>query len=143
MKFFIRTGEDFASLINHLGNMRHPFTVSVIKGAKRSDEQNQTVHKWFGELAGQRGDVTADEVKSECNLEYGLPIMMEADAEWKAVFGHLFRGLDYQRKLKAIRVLDVPFTRRMTVQQLNRYMTAMQKDAAERGFVLTIPQEEK
>lgn len=139
---FVRTPEDFAAFIEHAGNMKHPFQWSMSHGIKRTDEQNRTLHKWFGEICQQRGDVTADEVKAECNLEYGLPIMMEADPEWAAVFGYLFRGLDYERKLKATRILDVPFTRRMSVPQLNRYMNNMQKDARERGWVLTEPGKE-
>lgn len=137
----IRNSEDLGALVMHLGNMVQPFTVTTSTGSKRSDEQNRTIHKWFGEIAAQRQDVTAIEVKAECNLEFGLPIMQRDDPEWMTVFGYLFRGLNHEQKLKAIRVLDIPFTRRMKVKQLTEYMNNMVQQATERGHVLTIPEE--
>lgn len=136
----IRTSDDLGQWITHLGNMRLPFTASTVVGSKRSEEQNRTIHKWFGEIAAQRGDMSPQEVKAECNLKYGLPIMQRDDAEWAAVFGHLFRGLDYEKKCIAIRIMDVPFTRRMKVKQLTEYMDQLSRDERARGTILTDPE---
>ena len=136
----IREIEDLGPVIAIMRGVTPPFTVSIVKGASRTEEQNRTIHKWFGEIAVQRQDVTALEVKAEHNLQFGLPIMQRDDPEWSAVFMHLFRGLNHELKLKAIRVLDVPFTRRMKVKQLTEYMEQMMQQAIERGHVLTIPE---
>jgi len=120
-----------------------PMTVSQTKGAKRTRPQNRTIHLWYGELAVQRGDVTPADVKAECNLQFGRPILARDDAEWESAFGYIFDALSYPAKLKAIRVLDVPFTRRMTVPQLKEYMDAMQTEYRSQGFHLTDPEMQK
>lgn len=139
----IRNSDDLSAAILHLGNMKHPFTLTTIVGEDRTKEQNRLVHKWFGEIAAQRGDVTSAEVKAECNLKYGMPIMQRDDPEWAVVFGHLFRGLDYEKKTIAIRVIDVPFTRRMKVKQLTEYMDQLYRDETARGVILTQPEDRK
>lgn len=135
--------EDYGRLVMDLGNMQHPFTVTAVQGKDRTPAQNRTIHKWFGEIAAQRGDVTAEEVKAECNLQYGRPILARDDAQWDAAFRYVFEGLGYAAKLKAIRVFDIPFTRRMTTAQLTEYMDAMAQDYRSRGIVLTDPDARK
>lgn len=141
MQRTVRNSDDLKAVVYDLGNMRHPFRVTLLKGAEdRTSAQNRTVHKWFGELAAHFGDRTAEEIKADCNIKYGRPILMRDDPEWSAVFGYLFDALDYERKRKAVRILDVPFTRRMTVAQLSEYMDQMQRDYLSEGVRLTDPE---
>jgi hypothetical protein len=111
------------------------------KGEARTKAQNRLVHRWFTDIARHHsfGQSEAD-VKADCNLTYGLPILTRDDVEWGACFGYIFDAMNKPSKLKAIRVLDVPFTRRMGVQQLNEYMGQMQQDYAEQGVFLTDPE---
>ena len=144
--FEVEQEGDFARLIHHLGNMDHPFTAVVspgLKPKKRTDAMNRTIHKWFGEIASHRGDVTKLEVKAECNLTYGVPIKRRDSNEWGAVFGYLFDSLNYPAKVKALRLLDIPVTRDMTVKQLIEYMDQMQRDYRGQGVVLTDPDARK
>lgn len=140
MQFRVRSSEDFAQVVANMHKTTFPFRVSIQKGEDRTGEQNRLLHKWFEEIAKHRGDVSAAEVKAECNLTYGRPIKMRDDADWKAVFGYLFDALSHEKKLKAIRILDVPFTRSMTVAQLSEYMDQMQRDYSENGVRLTDPE---
>lgn len=114
--------------------------IVTISDRNRTTEQNALIHKWFSEIAMQKGDESMLDVKAYCNLTYGRPIKVRDDPEWSAVFGYLFDQLPHDKKLKAIRVLDVPFTRSMNVSQLSEYMTEMQRDYREQGFVLTDPE---
>ncbi|WP_424974224.1 hypothetical protein [Dinoroseobacter sp. S124A] len=109
----------------------------------RTARQNRTIHKWFSQIAVQSPGLTEPEVKAQCNLTYGLPIMMRDDPDWGKAFGYIFADLSYPAKLKAIRVLDIPFTRRMKVGQLSEYMEAMQRDYREAGFSLIDPEARK
>lgn len=136
----IKTKQDLDGWVRFLQAQNLPMTVSKVAGAKRSDAMNRTIHLWFGEVAAYMGDRTADEVKAECNLRFGLPILTRDDAEWSSAFGYIFNSLSYPAKLKAIRVLDVPFTRRMTVKQLTEYMDAMQVEYRGQGVHLTDPE---
>ena len=136
----LNTQRDTARLIADIKGMQLPVVVAIRDGVDRSSEQNRLIHRWFAEIANWQGDTTELEVKANCNLTYGRPILSRDDPEWDAVFGYLFDTLAHEKKLKAIRILDVPFTRRMGVKQLSEYMTQMQKDYREAGVPLTDPE---
>jgi len=134
-----------------IGDTQRQAAVAAIAAAKqgqvvnicdrsRTTEQNALLHKWFSEIATQKGDETMLDVKAHCNLTYGRPIKVRDDETWSAVFGYLFDQLNYEKKIKAVRVLDVPFTRNMNVRQLSEYMDAMSRDYRQEGFVLTEPE---
>ncbi len=112
-------------------------------GEARTKAQNRLIHRWFGDIAKQIGGQSAADIKAECNLTYGRPILARDDPEWEQAFGYIFDALNRPAKLKAIRVLDVPFTRRMRVAQLTEYMTQMRRDYEEAGMRLTDPEEKK
>jgi len=109
-------------------------------GEVRTLAQNRLLHRWFADIARQMEGQTEAEIKADCNLTYGRPILARDDEEWEAAFGYIFDTLSRPEKLKAIRVLDVPFTRRMSVKQLTEYMDQMQRDYAEVGIRLTDPE---
>jgi hypothetical protein len=135
----VKTDDDLERLIKYLRFRSKPFTASIADGVKRTNPQNNLVHKWFAEIARHTGDQTESEVKAECNLTYGLDIMRQ-DPEWDSAFGYLFDNLSHAAKLKAIRVLDIPFTRKMKVPELKGYMDQMQRDYREMGVYLTDPE---
>lgn len=135
----IRDEGDRGRLITEIGARALPFTVSMSKGARRSDAQNRTVHRWFGEIAAHDSDHPAN-VKAYCNMIYGRPILLAEDPEWAEMFNAILRPLPYETALKAIQVLDIPFTRRMTTRQLSTYMDAMFHDYTARGVRLTDPE---
>lgn len=131
---------DLISLWRDLKALPLPFRIAINTGKEaRTSAQNRLLHKWYGEIATQKADETALDVKLDCNIAYGIPILSRDDEEWAAVFGHIFRGLDIERKRKAIRVLDVPFTRNMTVKQLTEYMDQMERDYRGQEYILTHP----
>jgi hypothetical protein len=140
MEFRVKSSDDFQAVTAQMHGTSFPFRVNILRGEDRTKAQNRTIHKWFGEIAAHRGDVTAIEVKAQCNLTYGKPIMARDDPEWAGAWSHLFEPLAYEKKLKAIRVFDVPFTRNMNVAQLTEYMEQMQRDTLSEGIPLTIPE---
>lgn len=119
--------------------------VVIVREAKeaRTSAQNRLAHLWFADIARALVGVSEVEVKAECNLIYGRPILARDDPEWEAAFGYLFDALNKPAKLKAIRILDIPFTRRMSVKQLTEYLDQMQRDYAEIGITLTDPEARK
>lgn len=112
------------------------------KAETRTARQNRLIHRWFEEVAAHLVEHPAD-VKAQCNLMYGVPILARDDAEWLDVFGDIFAALRHEAKLKAIRVLDIPFTRRMSVKQLCEYMDQMQREYLRMGVILTDPEKLK
>ena len=135
----VKTDEDRERLVKYINFRGLPFTAAIADGVKRTNPQNALVHKWFGEIAAHMGDQTAAEVKAHCNLTYGLDIMMR-DPDWSSAFEYIFQSLSHAAKLKAIRVLDIPFTRKMKVPELKEYMDQMSRDYREMGIFLTDPE---
>ena len=139
----IRTVENprqMDALLKELRELPWPFTAIIGKDKRRSNAMNRTIHKWFAEVAKHYGDRSEAEVKAECNLIYGVPIKRRDDEEWASAFGYLFDSLNRPSKIKAIRVLDVPVTRDMTVRQLGEYMDQMSRDYRSEGVYLTDPE---
>lgn len=134
----VKTEEDRERLVKYINFRGLPFTAAIADGVKRTNPQNNTIHLWFAQIAQHLGDQSIAEVKADCNLTYGKDIMMR-DPEWASVFGYLFESLSRPAKLKAIRVLDVPFTRKMKVPELREYMDQMMKDYREMGIFLVDP----
>ena len=112
-------------------------------GEARTAAQNRLIHRWYADVARALIGQSEADIKAECNLTYGRPILARDDPEWEAAFGYLFDSLNLPSKLKAIRLLDIPFTRRMKVKQLSEYMDQMQRDYAELGIYLTDPEARK
>lgn len=138
----VATTADLMKLFGYLKTRDLPITVAVRDGVDRTNAQNNLVHKWFKEISVQSGDESDLDVKAHCNLIYGVPIMSQ-DEEWAAAFGYIFQALNYKAKKKAIKVLDIPFTRRMKTGELYDYMTEMARDYQEAGFILTHPDDRK
>ena len=109
-------------------------------GEARTAAQNRLLHRWFADIAKCLEGQSEADIKAECNLTYGRPILARDDPDWEGAFGYIFDSLNRPSKLKAIRVLDVPFTRRMKVKQLTEYMDQMRRDYAEAGIHLTDPE---
>lgn len=114
------------------------------RAEQRTNAQNRLIHRWFADIARHHsfGETEAD-IKAECNLMFGRPILARDNPEWDSAFGYIFDALSKPAKLKAIRVLDVPFTRKMGVKQLTEYMDEMQRFYAQQGVVLTDPEARK
>lgn len=136
----IRNAVDARRFLMIFDHIEKPFALSWVVGEPRSRAQNRTVHKWYGEVAAHLGDTPADHIKAECNLMFGRPILARDNPEWEAAFGYIFDALNLPAKIKAIRVLDIPFTRRMTMAQLSEYMDAMRRHYDEIGIRLTDPE---
>lgn len=110
---------------------------------QRTKAQNRLIHRWFAEIERATVGDSFAEIKAECNLTYGVPILTRDDAEWNSVFGYLFASLNRPAKIKAIRVLGIPVTSQMGVKQLIEYMDQMRRDYAELDIHLTDPDARK
>ena len=136
----IYTPDDIDRLCRFLHAQPMPMTVSARKGAKRSHPQNATVHAWFGQIAAETGQ-TAAEVKAECKLRYGLPIMAAECHAWVAEWEGCYRALPYHAQVKLFELL--PMTSKMTTRQMSAFMDAVQKEYRAQGIDLIDPEARK
>lgn len=100
--------------------------VSVKTGKDRSLDQNAIAHAWYQQVADELREQSALQVKAECKLLYGVPILRAEDDEFREFYdGAVKNALSYEQKLKAMEF--IPVTSLMRVKQLSAYLVAMQE----------------
>lgn len=136
----IRTPEDLAGWIRLLSARPLPMTVSAIKGASRTAQQNRLMHKWFSQIGAELGMLDI-EVKAECKARYGLPIMKRDNPEWVDEWEPLYLPLPYPMKLKMFEI--IPMTSLFTSKQMSEFMDAVQVNYRLLGIALIDPEARK
>jgi hypothetical protein len=98
---------------------------------------------WYNEIALQLGDRSVNEVKGECKLKYGVPILRAENEEFRLVYDKFLKPFSYEEKLEFIIATDLPVTRLMSTPQMTRYMDEVQRVYAMQGVRLTNPDDMK
>ena len=135
----IKSPEDVVRLNAFLADMPMPYRVTVSNDPDRTKEQNALLHKWFGEVARQRGDVHMMDVKAQSNFTYGKPILTRDDPTYAAFFGAVH--LTHEQTIKAYKLGYIACTSLMKVGQLREYMDAFSTDMRAEGFTLSDPKD--
>jgi len=118
----------------------HYLRVTIKTGKDRSLDQNAISHAWYEQISRELREDTPDDVKAECKLRFGVPILRAHDDDFREIYdASIKRHLSHEQKLRAMRLL--PVTSLMTVQQLSQYLVDMQNDYAKRGVMLEFPED--
>jgi hypothetical protein len=126
----LRQPEHADALADILRTLKLPITVSWTQGAPRSDAQRNLSQRWFTDIAMQLGDQTREDVRAQCKLDHGVPILRAENEAFRLSYGDVFQPLSYEAKLAAIKAFDLPVTRLMTVKQMSAFMDDMQRQYA-------------
>ena len=117
-----------------------PITVTWSQGDPRSKQQNRLSHKWYADIARHRGDVTFEEVRAECKLRFGVPILRSENEAFRLKYDKHLKNHSYEEKIETIQAWDLPVTRLMTVGQMIEYMDTLQRFWLAEGVYLTDPE---
>jgi C-terminal processing protease CtpA/Prc len=117
-----------------------PMTVTWTQGAPRSNDQNRLAQRWFTDVATQLGDQTHEDVRAECKLRFGVPILRAENEAFRISYDRVLKRLSYEEKLAAVRAFDLPVTRLMSVKQMSAFMDEMQRHWSGQGVRLTDPE---
>lgn len=128
------------ALANMLRGRKLPITVTWTQGAPRSTAQNRLAQRWFTDIATQLGDQTHEDVRAECKLRFGVPILRAENEAFRLSYDRVLKALPYEEKLAAIKAFDLPVTRLMTVKQMTAFMDEMQRHWTVQGVRLTDPE---
>lgn len=116
------------------------FVVQVV-GPKRSLDQNTISHAIYAQIAAQLEDQTVQEVRAECKLRFGIPILRAGNTEFKRMYDKAIRAtLDYEEKLAAMEFL--PVTSLMDKAQFSEYLTTVIREYSKQGVSILMPGEE-
>lgn len=132
------TPDEAAHLADRLGRIPLPFTVTVGPAGARTLSQNALMHKWFGEVAKQRGDVDMLDVKGECHQKWGLAIKRRCP-QFAWIWAQTGAKLPHEKQCKLLASGNLNVSSSMTKPELSEYMDAMSREYRQRGFRLTDP----
>lgn len=136
----IETEYDRDLLLKFISGKKLPFTVSIAGGKHRSIKQNKTQRLWMNEISAQLNDRTPEEVRGECKLTLGVPILRNENEVFRIQYDRVVRPLSYEQKLAIMmEPLDMPITRLMTTRQHAAYLESIIRHYSAQGIVLTIP----
>jgi len=136
----IRKPEHVDALAAILRDRKLPLTVSWTQGASRSSAQNRLAQRWFSDIATQLGDQTHEDVRAECKLRFGVPILRAKNEAFRMSYDRVIKELPYEQKLEAIKAFDMPVTRLMSSPQMNAFMEEVQRHWVKQGVRLTDPE---
>jgi len=136
----IREPDHADALAAILRGRKLPITVTWTQGAPRSLAQNRLAQRWFTDIAAQLGDQTHEDVRAECKLVFGVPILRAENEAFRVSYDRVFKAMPYAEKVEAIRAFDLPVTRLMTAKQMTAFMDAMQRHWTAQGVRLTDPE---
>ena len=118
----------------------HKFVVQVV-GPKRSRDQNDLSHALYAQIAGQLDDQTVQEVRAECKLRFGIPILRAGNPDFKRMYDKAIKvTLDYEEKLAAMEFL--PVTSLMDKAQFSEYLDTVIREYSKQGVSIVMPGEE-
>lgn len=136
----ISTEYDLKQLLRLLGNKKRPFSVEITDGRRRSVSQNRLQRLWLAEAAEQLGDRTIEQLRGECKLMFGVPILREENARFRERYDAVVKPLSYVQKLALMmEPLDMPVSRLLTTPQMTEYLERIVQYFGEQGCVLTQP----
>jgi hypothetical protein len=138
----VRNEQDRATLIRVITKREKlPFTASLTSGAPRTIEQNRLQRKWMLE-AQEQGDMTAEEYRGFCKLNFGIPILRAENEKFCEAYDRIIRAHSYEEKTELMMVpFDFPVTRIMTTKQKSAYLDKCYLHFTELGFQMTMPGE--
>lgn len=136
----VHTERERDLLLRYLRTRKLPFTVEIADGRKRSSEQNRLQRLWLKEIAEQLGDRTAEEIRGDAKLRFGVPILRAEDETFREKYDRIIKPLPYETKIELMmEPMDFPVTRLMSVDQKTRYLDAIYRHYIEQGIELTNP----
>ena len=124
-----------------LAQVKFPITLAWSAGEPtRRDRQNKLAQRWFTDIARHFGDRDREDVRAECKLRFGVPILRAENEAFCASYDPVMKHHDYEVKIAAIKAWDLPVTRLMTVKQMTAFMDAVQREYLPQGVRLTDPE---
>lgn len=133
----IRTPEDTVKLADMIvARGQYPLTVTITKGAPRRNAQNRLSFAWYQDIARDLGDRDVSEVRAECKVIHGAPILCQEVPAFEASWSRLRSRFSHEEIIEFVRDTELPVTSLMTVRQMSAYLDAVQRRYAPMGVHL-------
>jgi len=109
---------------------------------KRTLSQNDMAFALYTQIAGQAQDQSISDIRRECKLVHGIPILRRDDAGFANLYDKSIRGtLTYEEKLQAMEWF--PVTSLMDKPQFTEYLDTIIREYSKNGYSLINPYEQE
>lgn len=128
MKLVINSDQSLSAAIGEIRSLyaKDRFVrISAISGKNRSLSQNAQLAVWYTQIATELRQQSEAEVKAECKLRIGVPIMRRDDEDFRAMYDRVVKPHDYETKIQMMGWM--PLTSLMSTKQLSEYAEEMQR----------------
>lgn len=143
MRFDVSTDrglEIFLEIRNGLVLAGHPAVFELAK-PKRSLDQNALSFALYKQIAGQVEDQSITDIRRECKLIHGIPILRRDDEEFRGMYNKtILHNLNYEEKLRAMEWF--PVTRLFSKKQFSEYLDIVIQEYSKQGVSIVMPGEE-
>jgi|TARA_R110000824_G_scaffold126951_4_gene286746 hypothetical protein len=93
-------------------------------GAERSLSSNALSHVWYAFADKMLDSHESGDARRYCKLHFGVPMLRGESSQYLQDYNKYLMNFDYEDK---IRIMDYwPVTKRMSREQMNRYLTSVQ-----------------
>jgi hypothetical protein len=113
----------------------------IIRERKRSLNQNDQAHVWYGQIAETLREDTTLGVKCESKLNVGVPLLCAYDPDFREFWHASMAWLTHEQKLEAMKY--IPVTSAMPVDVASIYLENLKRYWLGRGIELKSLKEEK
>ena len=103
----------------------------------RTLDQNALINAVYPQIARQKSDESALDVRKRLKLTKGVPILRAENAAFRAFYDSGLKPLEYEQKIEAMAF--VPITSIMTKKQGGQYLDAVLDECAEQGIIINRP----
>jgi hypothetical protein len=132
------------TLVKYIMCKTMPFTCSITDGKHRTTPQNKLQRLWMVEIATQLGDRTPENVRGECKLMFGVPLLRRENDAFRLGYDKHVKPLPYETKLALMQEpISLPVTSIMTTRQLTDYLDEVHRHFSQQGLILTNPEDLK
>lgn len=125
----------------HIGTLRLSGKRPVVEilPERRNLNQNQMFYALYQQIGQQVDDKSIKDIRRECKLIYGVPILSAANPEFCIFFDKALGRLTYEEQLHAMDF--VPVTSLMSKAQATGFIDQVIREYSQQGLCLLHPSE--
>ena len=113
--------------------------IAQLVDEKRSQDQNSLSHALYTQVAAQLDDQSVADVRAQCKLEHGVPILRAGDDKFRESYDKIVRPHDYETKLEFMAWF--PVTSLMGKKQFTEYLDTVIRHYSQQGVSILMPGE--
>jgi hypothetical protein len=144
MKFRITGDNVSGKMLAYVDQMRMSGRVPEIEVLEydphRSLDQNALINSLYPEIARQKSDETALDVRRRLKLTRGVPILRAENEAFRRFYNSGLLALTYEQKIEAMDF--VPVTSIMTKKQGTQFIENVLAECSEQGINIQLPYKE-